>query len=153
VTSRFSDASTLQAARTAWFKILVRVPADELIQASGLFSFPMTRLKAPEVGLMMTDGRVHATGQPFHLGEVSLTRCVLRDDSGCLGYGQILGRNRHQAEAIAMLDLALQRQDSCIKAEQLVATWSRGIEEVDALEADRVQQTAVEFFTMVRGEA
>lgn len=153
MTSRFSDASALQAARIAWFKILVRVPADVLIEARALFNFPITRLKAPEIGLMMTDGRIHATGQPFHLGEVSLTRCVLQDDSGCLGYGQILGRNRQQAEAIATLDLALQREDSCIKAEQLVAAWALEIEEVDALEAERVQQTAVEFFTMVRGEA
>lgn len=152
MTSRFNDASSLQEARIAWLQILVRVPADDLILASQQFSFPVTHLKAPEVGLMMTDGRIHATGQPFHLGEVSLTRCVLQDDSGSLGYGQILGRNRKQAEAIAIFDLALQRPDCATTAEQIVNDWSVAIAEIDALEAARVRQTSVEFFTMVRGD-
>ena len=153
MTSRFSESAELQAARQHWLAILVRVPAEMLIEASAALPIETTALKAPEVGLMMTDARIHATGQPFHLGEVSLTRCVLQDDSGLLGYGHILGRQKQQAVAIARFDIALQRLDQYQAAEAYLADWQDTITEVDAMESERVQQTAVEFFTMVRGEA
>ena len=151
--SRFSDPDALKEARKQWLQVLVRVPASDLIEASAAFSFDIVVLKAPEVGLMMTNGRIHSTGQPFHLGEVSLTRCVLKDDLGHLGYGHILGRNKAQSRAIAIFDLALQRSDSTDQALELLTAWSAEIEEIDAMEAERVEDTRVDFFTMVRGEA
>ena len=151
--SRFSDPDALKEARKQWLQVLVRVPASDLIEASTAFSFDIVVLKAPEVGLMMTNGRIHSTGQPFHLGEVSLTRCVLKDDLGHLGYGHILGRNKAQSRAIALFDLALQRSDSSDQATQLLDAWNAEIEEVEAMEAERVEDTRVDFFTMVRGEA
>ncbi len=151
--SRFSDPDALKEARKQWLQVLVRVPASDLIEASAAFSFDIVVLKAPEVGLMMTNGRIHSTGQPFHLGEVSLTRCVLKDDLGHLGYGHILGRNKAQSRAIAIFDLALQRSDSTDRALELLTAWSAEIEEIDAMEAERVEDTRVDFFTMVRGEA
>jgi alpha-D-ribose 1-methylphosphonate 5-triphosphate synthase subunit PhnG len=151
--SRFSDELLLKEARRNWLQTLVRVPATELIKASDMFSFEVSTLKAPEVGLMMTNGRIHSTGQPFHLGEVSLTRCVLKDELGHLGYGHILGRNKAQSRAIALFDLALQRTDYADQANQMLDVWCAEIEEIHAAEAERIEQTRVDFFTMVRGEA
>lgn len=152
MTARFSSADALKTARQEWLGVLVRVPADTVIEAASGFSFEISELKAPEVGMLMTDARVHASGSRFHLGEVTLTRCVLKDDLGHLGYGQILGRNAHQATAIARFDLALQREDAAHQAEAFLETWRQEIEDLDAMQSERVDETRVNFFTMVRGD-
>ena len=151
--SRFSEGDALREARRDWLATLVRVPASEVIEASNAFGFNVVVLKGPEVGLLMTNGRIHSTGRPFHLGEVSLTKCVLRDDQGLLGYGHIIGRNKQQAKAIALFDLALQRNDSAHAALIRLDAWKEEIAEIDAMESEVVEETRVDFFTMVRGES
>ncbi len=153
MSTRFSSEEALRNARLDWLSVLVRVPAQDLIALADTLSLSVTELKAPEVGLMMTEGRIHATGQPFRLGEVSLTRCVLQDDLGHLGYGQILGRNKAQARAIALLDLALQRTESADEVESRLAAWRQEMDELDAMEDEAIQESRVNFFTLVRGEA
>ncbi|CAI8291654.1 MAG: Alpha-D-ribose 1-methylphosphonate 5-triphosphate synthase subunit PhnG [Gammaproteobacteria bacterium] len=151
--SRFSAENKLREARRDWLATLVRVPANEVIEAANGFDFNVVTLKGPEVGLLMTNGRIHSTGRPFHLGEVSLTKCVLRDGQGLLGYGHIIGRNKQQARAIALFDLALQRDDSAEAALTRLNAWGEEIAEIDAMESEAVEETRVDFFTMVRGES
>ena len=151
--SRFSKEDELQEARRDWLATLVRVPANEVIAASNEFDFSVVILKGPEVGLLMINGRIHSTGRPFHLGEVSLTKCVLKDDQGLLGYGHIIGRNKQQAKAIALFDLALQRNDSAEAALIRLNAWKEDVAEIDAMESETVEETRVDFFTMVRGES
>jgi alpha-D-ribose 1-methylphosphonate 5-triphosphate synthase subunit PhnG len=152
MTVRFATADALKIARQEWLSVLVRVPAEALIESAGQFGFEVFELKAPEVGMLMTDARIHASGPGFHLGEVTLTRCVLKDELGHLGYGQILGRNTDQALAIARFDLALQRQDTAPQAEEAVSVWREEIQSLDAMQSERVDATRVNFFTMVRGD-
>ena len=151
--SRFSKEDELQEARRDWLATLVRVPASEVIAASNEFDFSVVILKGPEVGLLMINGRIHSTGRPFHLGEVSLTKCVLKDDQGLLGYGHIIGRNKQQAKAIALFDLALQRNDSAEAALVRLNAWKEDVAEIDAMESEAVEETRVDFLTMVRGES
>jgi phosphonate C-P lyase system protein PhnG len=152
MTARFSSNDALKSARQEWLSVLVRVPADAVIESAQQFSFEVSELKSPEVGMIMTDARIHASGPGFHLGEVTLTRCVLKDELGHLGYGQILGRNANQALAIARFDLALQRQDTASQAEESLAVWRDEIAALDAMQSERVEATRVNFFTMVRGD-
>ena len=152
MTSRFTDQETLKTARQDWLSVLVRVPKDELIKAANQWIFSVVILKSPEVGLMMTNGRIHSTGGSFHVGEVSLTKCVLKDAEGHLGYGHILGRSHQQAHAVAMFDLALQRLDTSESAIQQLEKWRQQIDELTSQESARVEATRVDFFTMVRGE-
>ena len=151
--SRFSKEDELQEARRDWLATLVSVPASEVIAASNEFDFSVVILKGPEVGLLMINGRIHSTGRPFHLGEVSLTKCVLRDDQGLLGYGHIIGRNKQQAKAIALFDLALQRNDSAEAALIRLNAWKEDVAKIDTMESEAVEETRVDFFTMVRGES
>jgi alpha-D-ribose 1-methylphosphonate 5-triphosphate synthase subunit PhnG len=151
--SRFSKEDELQEARRDWLATLVSVPASEVIAASNEFDFSVVILKGPEVGLLMINGRIHSTGRPFHLGEVSLTKCVLKDDQGLLGYGHIIGRNKQQAKAIALFDLALQRNDSAEAALVRLNAWKEDVAEIDAMESEAVEETRVDFLTMVRGES
>lgn len=153
MTSVYSSAESLGAARVDWLAVLVRVPAAQVIEAAAGLSVQFDVLKAPEVGLMMTKGRIHSTGQSFRVGEVTVTRSVIQDADGRLGYGQILGRNQAQCLAIATFDLALQRTDVAPACQALLDRWRSEIESLDALETDAIDETRVQFFTMVRGEA
>ena len=47
-------------------------------------------------------------GQPFDLGEVTATRCVIRLPGGAVGHAQVQGRDRGHAKRAAMLDALLQ---------------------------------------------
>ena len=153
--SRFQSVDALRDARLRWLGICVRVPQDEVRHFwNGLDRPDIRVLKAPEVGLVMTQGRTHGTGSPFLLGEASMTRCVVSDTEGLglLGYGQILGRDKGLARAIADLDLLAQDIEFGPQIDLWVAAWADELQALDSAEAERVQATRVDFLTLVRGE-
>ncbi|MEQ8346464.1 MAG: phosphonate C-P lyase system protein PhnG [Sneathiellaceae bacterium] len=112
-----------------------------------------TRLRGPETGLTMVRGRMGGTGQPFSLGETTVTRCTLRLAAGQVGTGYVLGRDRRQAEIAALVDALLQdpaRRDelqASVIAPLAAAQARRAGQRAAATDA-----TKVEFFTLVRGE-
>ena len=53
-------------------------------------------LRQPETGLVMVRGRTGGAGQPFNLGEMTVTRCAVRLDDGTVGLVVTLGRGSHQ---------------------------------------------------------
>lgn len=153
--SRFHSVDALRVARLRWLGICVRVPGDEVRHYWEGFERPDIRvLKAPEVGLVMTQGRTHGTGSPFLFGEASMTRCVVGDTEGLglLGYGQILGRDKGLARAIADLDLLAQDVELGPQIDLWIAAWADELQALDRAEAERVQATRVDFLTLVRGE-
>ena len=153
--SRFETAEALKIARLHWLTLCVRMPADDVIAFHDGLDRPAIRvLKAPEVGLIMTQGRAHGTGAPFCLGEASMTRCVVSDAEGLgmMGYGQVLGRQKALARALADLDLLAQDQEFGPQIDLWVAAWSDELHALDAVEAERIQATRVDFLTLVRGE-
>src|SRR6218665_2531721 len=65
--------------RAHWMALLARAPLDLLNPAwPGPPRQPVRGLRPPESGLMRVQGRVGGTGERFHLGEVTVTRCALR---------------------------------------------------------------------------
>jgi alpha-D-ribose 1-methylphosphonate 5-triphosphate synthase subunit PhnG len=107
-----------------------------------------TRLRGPEVGLVMLRGRAGGGGAAFNVGEMTVTRCTVRAD-GQIGHATIAGRDPAKAELAARLDAAL--QDRSLFA----ALHAAVIEPLDALEATRraavaarAAATRVEFFTL-----
>ena len=109
-------------------------------------------LRRPEVGLAMVRARSGGTGRQFNLGEMTVTRCALRLESGQMGIAYIAGRDKRHAEFAAVFD-ALMQSDAREKVEQVVlrpieaALANRLSEKVG-----RAQATKVEFMTMARGE-
>ena len=100
----------------------------------------------------MVRGRAGGTGNPFNLGEMTVTRCALRLPGGPVGQAYVQGRDTRHAELAARLDALLQTDE----APRLL---SQVIEPLQALEAARRRERSrkaasskVEFFTMVRGE-
>lgn len=124
-------------------------------------------LRPPEVGLAMVRGRAGGTGQVFNLGEMTLTRCVLQlelldgeasgsvdsEGRGFTGFGYVAGRSQRHAELAALCDALLQHPDwqGAIQAD-VIEPLQKAMAEKRDREAQAVEATRVNFFTMLRGE-
>ena len=66
-----------QAARQRWMGVLARAKASEIEArlASVAPLPPHTRLRGPELGSVMVQGRAGGAGAAFHLGEMTVVRC------------------------------------------------------------------------------
>jgi len=139
------------AARQHWMSVLARAPESVLETELQRVGSPDFRyLRAPEIGLTMVRGRTGGTGQPFNLGEATLTRCVVELDSGHRGFGYVQGRSRRHAELAALLDGLLQARPE-LKASLIDPLYERW-QAARALEARKAAATRVNFMTLVRGE-
>lgn len=143
------------AARQAWLGVLARAPLAELEAAwARLGEAPgYTLLRQPEVGLALVQGRAGGTGQRFNLGEMTVTRCAVRDEGGHLGVGYVAGRSPRHAELTAALDALLQEPAWHERVEAAVLAPLREAAAQRRAETDaETATTRVDFFTLVRGE-
>lgn len=150
-----TEGAAPNEARRRWMAVLARA-RPELLEAAWRDRADKPRysfLRRPESGLVMVRGRAGGTGQRFNLGEMLVTRCVVRLEGGGAGCAYVRGRDARHAELAAVFDGLL--QDPARRAELL----SQVIEPEAARQAARrdararkVAATRVEFFTMVRGE-
>ncbi len=153
---QISDLSeTTVAGRQAWMATLARASLAELEAAwSELASPPgFTRLRPAETGLVMVRGRISGSGQPFNLGEMTMTRAAVRLENGPTGFGHIAGRSTRHAELAALFDALLQdpaRHDALIQT--LIRPLAARAEAEQTRVASEVAATKVDFFTLVRGE-
>jgi alpha-D-ribose 1-methylphosphonate 5-triphosphate synthase subunit PhnG len=111
------------------------------------------RLKPPETGMVMVRGRIGGDGGPFNVGEMTVTRCVVRLEGGAVGVGYVAGRDAEQAELIAVIDAMAQDPvahksvaDGVIEP---LALLQRRLEEAASRKA---AASRVEFFTVARGD-
>lgn len=109
-------------------------------------------LRAPETGLAMVRARAGGEGDKFNLGEMTLTRCVVRLDSGETGVGYVQGRSARHAELAALAD-ALAVHPTCAERieQQVFAPLAARLEARDRAARARAASSRVEFFTMERG--
>lgn len=121
-------------------------------------SFSYIFLRRPEPGLVMLEGRAGNTGQRFNLGEMLITRCVVRLESQesnivSEGYGFAQGNRPRHAELAAMFDALLQQKNWEESLERsLIGPLIAGRKEQLRKRAEETADTKVDFFTMVRGE-
>lgn len=141
--------------RQAWMGALATAPSDRL--ATLWESVPdkpkVTFPRAPEIGMVLTRGRVGGSGSPFNLGEATVTRCTARLETGGIGHAYLAGRDPRKAEIAATLDAMLQdpaRHDSLHAT--IIAPLLNERAARDAKRARKVAATKVDFFTLVRGE-
>lgn len=146
------------AARQRRLRILAR--ADRATLEAALAALPQQpewrRLKQPETGLAMVRARAGGVGQRFNLGEMTVSRCVvaLDGDSNRMGVGYVQGRDRRQAELVAVFDALSQDVAGAEKIEQLlIAPVERKLADARRTRDAKVAATKVDFFTMVRGES
>ncbi len=142
---------------SALAKASVELLEDRVAQLGALPRYDY--LRSPELGLAMVQGRAGGTGQPFYLGEITVSRCVVRlqpsdNTEAIAGFGYVSGRSLRHAELVALCDALLQQPDWHPQV------WATVIAPLQA-ETQRQQQqqqrqaeaTRVNFFTMVRGES
>jgi alpha-D-ribose 1-methylphosphonate 5-triphosphate synthase subunit PhnG len=129
--------------------VLARATADELTVAAGERLPAFTRLRGPEIGMIMLQGRAGGTGAPFNLGEATVARCTVRSVDGWVGHAYCLGRDLRHAELAAALDAALQdparRQELDTVVVQPLATMQAARR--DSL-SRKAAATQVQFFTL-----
>jgi alpha-D-ribose 1-methylphosphonate 5-triphosphate synthase subunit PhnG len=145
------DAVQDGLARKAWFAVLARATGDELREvlaaAPALPGF--TRLRGPETGMAMVRGRAGGAGAAFNLGEMTVTRCSIRDDAGRVGHAYAAGRDGGQAELFARLDAVLQDPElfpvyhAAVVAPLQAAQAARRL-----VTAQKAAATDVKFFTL-----
>jgi alpha-D-ribose 1-methylphosphonate 5-triphosphate synthase subunit PhnG len=138
--------------RRDWMQLLARAPLAMLenwMHSAG--DGGRIWLRKPEIGLAMLRARTGGAGERFNLGEVTLTRCALRIETGEVGIAYVKGRSLRQAELAAYADALLQA------APWRDAVWRRLIEPVRAhlevkaaRDRHRAQATRVDFLTMAR---
>ncbi|MCV0426496.1 MAG: phosphonate C-P lyase system protein PhnG [Roseibium sp.] len=114
---------------------------------------PFDLVRQPETGLVMVRGRMGGTGSPFNLGEVTVTRCVVRLETGETGSAYSLGRNKQKALHSAVIDALWQRSDARAQIENDIITPLAACqaEEKETVK-EETEATKVNFFTMVRGD-
>lgn len=139
------------AARKAWMGLLARTTPARLAEL--MPNLPdHTVLRGPEVGAVMVRGRVGGTGQPFNLGEMTVTRCSVRLTSGAVGHAHVQGRDKAHALRAAVLDALLQTDDAATLEARILTPLRTAETAARSLRATKAAATKVEFFTLVRGE-
>ncbi len=141
-----------QVQRQAWLSVLSQQQNLLIGHESQLLSTSYDVLREPEVGMVMVKGKTAGEGQVFNLGEVTVTRCVVRIKSGQMGFAYAVGRNKKSALLMALADAHLQSDQHDYWQKELLNPLQEHLRERLATESARVQETKVDFFTLVRGE-
>lgn len=137
--------------RQAWMGLLARAKPARL--ATLLPDLPThDLLRGPEVGAVMVQGRTGGTGQPFNLGEMTVTRCSVRLATGEVGHAHVQGRDKMHASRAAVVDALMQTDRATDLRAQVLTPLATEETAARTLRASKAAATKVEFFTLVRGE-
>lgn len=149
-----SSASSVSAitARQRWMGVLARAGGDLHSFEPVLKDADYRLIRAPEVGMTLVRGRMGGTGSAFNLGEMSVTRCVVRLADGRTGYSYVAGRDKRHAELAALADAHLQGSQRQHWLQQLIEPLAQAQAARRAAQAAEIATTKVEFFTLLRGE-
>jgi alpha-D-ribose 1-methylphosphonate 5-triphosphate synthase subunit PhnG len=146
--------SSKDASRRAALAVLTQARVEEIEQGlEAMGPVEHVELRAAETGLVMLRGRIGGDGDPFNLGEATVTRAAVQIASGEVGFAYILGRDQRKARLCAVCDALWQSKMHRDAVERCVLAPVRA-----RLEAERSCQraqtaaTKVDFLTLVRGE-
>lgn len=145
---------TAQMDRRDWMGLIAKVPSawlDEVWEQVGAEP-ALSVIRTPEIGSVMVRGRAGATGAPFNLGEMTVTRCTVQVEGGPVGHGYVQGRDREKARRAAVLDAMLQGPRGDELQGSVLAPLALRLAQVRQGRAAKAAATKVEFFTLVRGE-
>lgn len=141
-------------ARQTWMAILAKSsPVDLEQQVKTLGKIPKyTFLRNSEIGLAMVRGRAGGTGEAFNLGEMTITRCVIKMED-IKGFGYVGGRSKRHAELAAVCDGLLQQNEwRDLVQKSVIQPLQAKLIEQQQKQQNQTEATKVEFFTMLRGE-
>ena len=143
------------AHRRAALAVLAGAHVDEVERGLQAVGEPVdyVELRAAETGLVMLRGRIGGDGDPFNLGEATVTRVAVQIASGEVGFAYILGRDQRKARLCAVCDALWQSKRYRDAGERHVLAPVRArLETERARQRARTAATKVDFLTLVRGE-
>ncbi|MBV4520690.1 phosphonate C-P lyase system protein PhnG [Pseudomonas sp. SWRI74] len=139
--------------RQHWIGVLARARRNELQPfEDALRDIEYQLIRAPEIGMTLVRGRMGGNGAPFNVGEMSVTRCVVRLADGRTGYSYLAGRDKVHAELAALADAHLQGVQQRHWLTEMITPLAASQAERRAQKEAETAATKVEFFTLVRGE-
>ncbi|MCP1500471.1 alpha-D-ribose 1-methylphosphonate 5-triphosphate synthase subunit PhnG [Pseudomonas migulae] len=139
--------------RQHWIGVLARARRSELQPfEDALRDVEYQLIRAPEIGMTLVRGRMGGNGAPFNVGEMSVTRCVVRLADGRTGYSYLTGRDKVHAESAALADAHLQGAQQRHWLDQVITPLANAQAQRRAQKEAETAATKVEFFTLVRGE-
>jgi len=139
--------------RQHWIGVLARARLSELQpHEAALRDVDYQLIRAPEIGMTLVRGRMGGNGAAFNVGEMSVTRCVVRLADGRTGYSYLAGRDKVHAELAALADAHLQGAQPSIWLSDLILSLANAQAERRAQKEADTAATKVEFFALVRGE-
>lgn len=152
-TSFASDTDQV-AARQTWMALLARSKLQMLedVWANLDVKPEYAVLRAPETGMVMVRARAGGNGGQFNMGEMTVTRCVVRTQQGHMGHSYIAGRDKRHAMLAAVFDALMQEPARRKHIEtQLLSPIRLDLAQDNNAVARKVAATRVDFFTLVRG--
>lgn len=152
--AKLKQESPPDPARKKAMGLLARATLDELNAAwEALADKPEVHpVRGPETGLVMVRGRIGGGGDPFNLGEATVSRATIRLSTGEIGHGQMLGTDRQRARLAAIFDALSQRVGNKTDVECLLRRVAERLAQEERRKAEETAATRVDFFTMVRGD-
>lgn len=139
--------------RQHWIGVLARAQLNELQPfEAALKDAEYQLIRAPEIGMTLVRGRMGGDGAAFNVGEMSVTRCVVRLADGRTGYSYLAGRDKLHAELAALADAHLQGTQPSLWLSDLITALATAQAQRRAQKEADTAATKVEFFTLVRGE-
>jgi len=141
--------------RRNWMGLLARTPKETLESAwESLAERPSYGLlKAPETGMVMVRARAGGEGSRFNMGEMTVTRCVVRTADGRMGQSYVAGRDHRHAELAALFDAILQDPEwRPTLTRDLLDPAQDDLRRKREEDTYKAGATKVDFFTMVRGD-
>ncbi|MFS2225006.1 phosphonate C-P lyase system protein PhnG [Pantoea sp. B65] len=142
-------------ARQQWLSVLAHSQPKQLEQHwQALKLQPHYEvLRAAETGLTRLQGRIGGSGKRFIVGDVTVTRAVIRLADGTCGYSYVTGRDKAHAERCALIDALLQQQETHgLLQQQLITPLAAARAEQQQLRSREIASSRVDFFTLVRGD-
>ncbi|MCG8549776.1 MAG: phosphonate C-P lyase system protein PhnG [Desulfobacterales bacterium] len=152
--NKITGSNDTKARRKEWIGLLGSADPQWLEQQKERLGLNLTPdfMVRPETGMIMMQARQDGAGPRFNLGEVTVSRCILKLD-GVIGYAMVMGSNLRHAKLAALFDAMFQMPDSGSDLRKnLVPELRRRQKERRDNEARDVRSSKVEFFTMKRGE-
>ena len=152
--AKLKQESPPDPARQKAMGLLARATFDELNAAwETLADKPEVHpVRGPETGLVMVRGRIGGGGDPFNLGEATVSRATIRLSTGEIGHGQMLGTDRQRARLAAIFDALSQCAGNKADVASLLRRVAERIAQEERRKAEETAATRVDFFTMVRGD-
>ena len=139
--------------RRTWMGVLARARPERLAELLPPDSDSgAVILRQPEIGTVMVQGRIGASGGPFNLGEMTVTRCSLGLENGAVGHAHVQGRSKDHARRAALVDALMQTDRAAQLRRDVLEPLMRDESGRRRARAEKAAATKVEFFTLVRGE-